>query len=119
MANLLNLTVNDTGFLGLPSGTTDQRPGSPLTGYIRFNTTFGVTEYYNGTYWIDPTTGKISEGSIIITNLLLNLDAVHTLYIGLIQPIVVDLVVKQTVIFLIMLGHILQVHGMVQRVERM
>lgn len=75
MADLLNLTVNDTGFLGLPSGTTEQRPGSPQTGYVRFNTTFGITEYYNGTYWIDPTTGKISEGSIITTNLLLNLDA--------------------------------------------
>jgi hypothetical protein len=75
MANLINLTINDTGFLGLPSGTTDQRPGSPITGYVRFNTSFGVTEYYNGTFWIDPTTGKISEGSIITTNLLLHLDS--------------------------------------------
>jgi hypothetical protein len=75
MANLINLTVNDTGFLGLPSGTTDQRPGSPVTGYVRFNTSFGVTEYYNGSYWIDPTTGKISQGSAITTNLLLHLDS--------------------------------------------
>jgi hypothetical protein len=75
MANLINLTINDTGFLGLPSGTTDQRPGSPVTGYIRFNTSFGVTEYYNGSYWINPTTGKISEGNIITTNLLLHLDS--------------------------------------------
>ena len=75
MANLINLTVNDTGFLGLPSGTTDQRPGSPVTGYVRFNTSFGVTEYYNGTFWIDPTTGKISQGNAITTNLLLHLDS--------------------------------------------
>ena len=68
MANLLNLTINDTGFIGLPSGTTEQRPSSPVTGYLRFNTTLSIIEYYNGSYWIDQTTGRIAEGSIITSN---------------------------------------------------
>jgi hypothetical protein len=75
MANLTNLLINDTGYIQLPSGTTDQRPGSPATGYIRFNTTLGIIEYYNGTYWIDQTTGKIAENSIVTANLLLHLDS--------------------------------------------
>jgi hypothetical protein len=75
MANLLNLTINDTGFIGLPTGTTEQRPSSPQTGYVRFNSTLGIVEYYNGTYWIDQTTGRIAEGSIITSNLIMQLDS--------------------------------------------
>ena len=75
MANLLNITINDTGHITLPSGTTAQRPSSPLVGYIRFNTTMGLVEYYNGSYWIDQTTGRIAEGSIVTSNLLLHLDS--------------------------------------------
>ena len=75
MANLTNLTINDTGYIQLPSGTTTQRPVSPSTGYIRFNTTLGIVEYYNGTYWLDHTTGKISENAIVTSNLLLHLDS--------------------------------------------
>jgi len=47
-------TINDqqntgTGALGLPVGTTAQRPASPVNGYMRFNTTIGYGEYYNAT----------------------------------------------------------------------
>lgn len=75
MANLINLTINDTGYMGLPSGTTDQRPTSPVTGYLRFNTTLGIVEYYNGSYWINQTTGRIAEGNIITSNLIMHLDS--------------------------------------------
>jgi hypothetical protein len=75
MANLLNITINDTGFIGLPTGTTEQRPSSPVTGYLRFNTTLGIIEYYNGSYWIDQTTGRIAEGNIITSNLIMHLDS--------------------------------------------
>lgn len=37
-----------TGFFGLPSGTTAQRPGSPANGYTRFNTTLNAVECYSG-----------------------------------------------------------------------
>ena len=40
-----------TGALTMPSGTTAERPGTPATGMVRYNTTLGYTEYYNGTTW--------------------------------------------------------------------
>jgi hypothetical protein len=56
MANLKNLTINDTGFLGLPSGTTAQRPVSPTAGMIRYNTSLSTIEFYNGSAWANYTT---------------------------------------------------------------
>jgi hypothetical protein len=49
MATLKNTTINDTGYLGLPVGTTAQRPGSPVNGYMRYNTSTGYGEIYNAT----------------------------------------------------------------------
>jgi hypothetical protein len=56
MATLKSTTINDTGFFTLPSGTTAQRPGSPVAGMIRNNTSTGYVEYYNGTAWINLDT---------------------------------------------------------------
>ncbi len=39
---------NYTGALRIPVGTTAQRPGSPATGELRFNSTLGSAEIYNG-----------------------------------------------------------------------
>ena len=36
----------------VPKGTTAQRPASPQTGMLRYNTSLGRMEYYNGTTWI-------------------------------------------------------------------
>lgn len=36
----------------IPSGTTAQRPGSAVAGYMRFNTSYGLPEVYNGTSWV-------------------------------------------------------------------
>ena len=47
-----------TGSAALPSGTTAQRDGSPLTGYIRFNSSLGTFEGYDGTAW-----GSIGGGA--------------------------------------------------------
>lgn len=44
------VTTTSTGLLGLPSGTTAQRPGSPVVG-LRFNSTLGQFEGWNGTQW--------------------------------------------------------------------
>lgn len=43
-----------TGYFDLPSGTEGQRPGVGVvsSGNIRYNTTIGVLEYYNGTGWV-------------------------------------------------------------------
>lgn len=40
-----------TASAAVPSGTTAQRDGSPLTGYFRYNTTLSQFEGYNGTAW--------------------------------------------------------------------
>ena len=47
MANLKSTTINDTGFLQLPSGTTAERPQSPTASEIRFNTDTKVCEWYD------------------------------------------------------------------------
>jgi len=48
---VLSYADSATGGLYLPAGTTAQRPASPATGQIRFNTTTGLIETYNGTSW--------------------------------------------------------------------
>lgn len=68
MATLKNTTIDDTGFLKLPSGTTAQRPGSPSAGQMRFNSTFKTVETYDGTLW-RYLPDFVREG------LVLNLDA--------------------------------------------
>jgi hypothetical protein len=50
-SGVLSYADSATGGLFLPAGTTAQRPASPVTGQIRFNTTTGLVETYNGTSW--------------------------------------------------------------------
>lgn len=59
MAILSQSTFTD---LTLPSGTTAQRPASPMSGMMRYNTTLSLLEYYDGTNW-RPVTGY-SAGSM-------------------------------------------------------
>ena len=40
-----------TSAFQLPTGTTAQRPGSPVTGYMRYNTTVSAIEVYDGSAW--------------------------------------------------------------------
>lgn len=50
--NALGLTViNSATALKLPVGNTASRPGTPSTGMVRFNTTDGRFEAYDGTAW--------------------------------------------------------------------
>lgn len=51
MADLKNTTINDTGFLNLPAGTTAQRPTSAEVGMIRYNTDLETVEGYDGVEW--------------------------------------------------------------------
>jgi hypothetical protein len=51
-----------TGSAGIPSGTTGQRDGTPLTGFFRFNTTTGAFEGYNGTAWGSVGGGATGAG---------------------------------------------------------
>jgi hypothetical protein len=47
-----NPVFGGTSAAQLPSGTTGQRPGVPVAGDMRFNTTTVHMEYYNGTVWV-------------------------------------------------------------------
>jgi hypothetical protein len=59
-----NLTVSGTlsntsvTALKLPVGLTTDRPGTPLTGHMRYNTTLNQFEGYNGSAW-----GSIGGGA--------------------------------------------------------
>jgi hypothetical protein len=49
---ILPTSTSTFGALNLMAGTTAQRPAAPLAGYLRFNTTLSVVEFYNGTIWV-------------------------------------------------------------------
>jgi hypothetical protein len=42
--------AEDTGALTVPSGTTAQRPSTPVNGMFRLNSTTGNVEVYNGSW---------------------------------------------------------------------
>ena len=46
-----NVSVNTNGYLGVPVGTTAQRPGTPANGMIRLNTTNSQFEGYHSSNW--------------------------------------------------------------------
>ena len=46
-----NVTVTSTGFVLISSGTTAERPVSPVNGQIRYNTDYGQFEGYQGGAW--------------------------------------------------------------------
>ena len=50
-----------TGAFGIPVGTTAERPGSPITGYLRLNSTTGLPEIWTGAAWdsIEVGTGDV------------------------------------------------------------
>lgn len=52
-----------TGYFDLPAGNSDQRPGSPAAGMVRYNTTTGNPEWYdaNGSQWLQFSQGSSYE----------------------------------------------------------
>ncbi len=48
--NVDNINVNET--IGLPSGTSAERPNNPVLGMMRYNTEIEVIEVYNGEEWV-------------------------------------------------------------------
>ena len=59
MAVLQNTTFSN---LILPSGSTADRPGSPVNGMLRYNTTMNLLEHYRDGNW-SPITG-VSKGTV-------------------------------------------------------
>jgi len=54
-----------TGYFDLPSGTTAQRPGSPVEGMVRHNTDFDSLEFYDSGAWKQVNTTYIAEYVVI------------------------------------------------------
>jgi hypothetical protein len=57
-----------TGALILPKGNTAQRPGSPSTGMMRFNTDTSNVEMWNGSRWLSGGLGNVlfyNDGSTL------------------------------------------------------
>lgn len=61
------LIVDSTGSLLVPVGTTAEEPATPSSGMLRFNTTTGQFEGYNGTVW-GGIGGAQAGGAIIVNN---------------------------------------------------
>jgi hypothetical protein len=55
--------TSNTGSGKLPVGTTAERDGSPATGFLRFNSTLGKPEVYNGSAWGAVGGGATGGGS--------------------------------------------------------
>ncbi len=59
------LDVSGTGSLKMPIGTTAQRPSTPATGMMRFNTDNSQMEFYNGAAWFGIG-GLSATGGIVV-----------------------------------------------------
>jgi hypothetical protein len=94
-----NLLFSSTAFLGLPSGTTAQRPVSASAGYFRFNSTIVTPEFFDGTNWdalastiIQPQgyltlTNLAGGGPIISADVIAATSVYYSPYIGQLCPI--------------------------------
>jgi len=60
------VTCNAVGALGIPSGTTAERPASPQNGQIRYNTSLGVNEIYQAGQWIQFATSSAPSVSYLV-----------------------------------------------------
>jgi hypothetical protein len=60
----------DSNFLKIPTGTTAQRPATASAGMIRYNTTLGRSEEYNGANWrpAGATVLQVVSGTILASS---------------------------------------------------
>ena len=63
---VLSYADSATGGFYLPTGTTAQRPASPVAGQTRYNSTNSQPEYYNGTAWVAVNTVYVSTTYLVV-----------------------------------------------------
>jgi hypothetical protein len=68
LSNLAVTASSSTGAAKIPSGTTAERPASPVVGQIRLNTTSGTLEFYTGTSWGSIATFPQPPTSLVATD---------------------------------------------------
>ena len=64
---VVNISQN-TGALGLPVGTTTERPADPLAGHTRWNSTNSAMEIYTGNELVEVITDYFPNGSTIFNS---------------------------------------------------
>jgi hypothetical protein len=64
-SSIISMLPNTGGFI-VPTGTTAQRPSSPLAGMARWNTDVGAYEIWNGVNWENISAGTYSSTYLII-----------------------------------------------------
>lgn len=55
--------VGNAGLV-VPTGTTAQRPASPIVGTVRYNTTLNQTEFYQNGSWVSFTGGSVTSVAV-------------------------------------------------------
>jgi len=80
VAAVYDVNSSSTGYFDLPAGTTAQRPGTPNTGMIRYNSTTGFAEVYTSAGWgtfgaqppsissVTPVTYNGESGTVFTVN---------------------------------------------------
>ena len=61
---VVNISQN-SGALGLPVGTTTERPEVSYAGYTRWNSSTSSLEIYDGSNWVDVITDYFPSGSTV------------------------------------------------------
>jgi hypothetical protein len=64
---LVTLDITATDAIRVPVGTTVQRPVTPKTGYVRYNTTNNTYEGYAGAQWVQLQATKDVDGDTFIS----------------------------------------------------
>ena len=64
---VVNISLN-SGALGLPVGTTTERPPDPKAGFTRWNTVNNAMEIYTGNEWVEVITDYFPNGSTIFNS---------------------------------------------------
>lgn len=59
-----SLYVDSTDAIRVPSGTLAQRPSTEIVGAIRYNTTSGNFEGFDGLLWVNMSTGSIFDSDL-------------------------------------------------------
>lgn len=55
-----NVVLSSTGFLTIPAGTTANRPGSPVTGMLRVNTSNNWLEFFSNNSWYSVSSTNLN-----------------------------------------------------------
>ena len=74
-----SLSISGTGYVDIPAGTTAQRPGSPNTRMLRFNTNYARYEGYDGSSWGQLGGAGGSGGNAVFYENDTNVTTSHTI----------------------------------------